>query len=281
MSPRLIAEYVERFQVTKPKYAAVPPAGKRWAWENWLRNAAWPFYSELIRHYEPLALTQEAVIWARLEKPREPLQGKVSWKRVESNDTRTRFAVALESRDSEAAIVEISARYRMSWRESPVLHGCFAKLAVVEVHDADHQTAYFAIDPQSTQTQFTMVLVPGIASFVEFQAWPAEAARLEIELTRADLIAHEYFLQGLPLRWFCLSPCHSAESERGILIDGRTGFRLTDKVEIGSLKIGDALIFAESGKRLVTALEHDIVLVDGASLNPAKDGFPNLVRRPE
>jgi hypothetical protein len=58
------AAYVERFRQTKPEYVLTIRTDYT-DYEEWLRNSTWPFYREVLDHYEIAGETPFALLWKR------------------------------------------------------------------------------------------------------------------------------------------------------------------------------------------------------------------------
>jgi hypothetical protein len=59
---------------------------------------------------------------------------------------------------------------------------------------------------------------------------------------------------------------------------GEAAFRTSASHRSAHLDVGDRLLFSTSGVRTVTAVDGDIVRVDGGPLDPERDGNPRVVR---
>ncbi|MBV8843268.1 MAG: hypothetical protein JO307_10700, partial [Bryobacterales bacterium] len=60
--------YIERFRNTKPQFVqTIRPEYTNY--EEWLRNSTWPFYRELLAHYEIATVTPFSLIWKRTPEP--------------------------------------------------------------------------------------------------------------------------------------------------------------------------------------------------------------------
>lgn len=62
------------------------------------------------------------------------------------------------------------------------------------------------------------------------------------------------------------------------IIPGRAGFTDCDGASVTSLRIGDVVEFAGSGKRTILATNRDQIWVSGTPLDPERDGSPHPVR---
>ena len=68
VGPQRREEYVAAFRCSRPDYVVTFRPGA-WLYEEWLRNATWDFYEEVVRNYDVLLPTHRLAVWRR--KPGE------------------------------------------------------------------------------------------------------------------------------------------------------------------------------------------------------------------
>src|SRR5207248_8300851 len=61
-------EYLAAFRRANPDYVTTYRRDV-FSYEEWLQNATWPFYEELLLNYEPIAVGSLAVLWRRAAEP--------------------------------------------------------------------------------------------------------------------------------------------------------------------------------------------------------------------
>jgi len=115
-------EYLAAFRRTGPDYV-VTFRRDTFAYEEWLENATWAFFQEVLLNYEPLAAGSVAVVWRRTDHPwRIPTtEGRVS-RDPEAPD---RFTVPVPPGlpPDAALVVEVEYEVRNPLRQIPVVGG--------------------------------------------------------------------------------------------------------------------------------------------------------------
>lgn len=64
LGPGARERYVERFAQARPRWVTTIRRSFS-PWEEWLQHEHWPFYEEVVRHYDVRAVTRHSLLWER------------------------------------------------------------------------------------------------------------------------------------------------------------------------------------------------------------------------
>jgi hypothetical protein len=283
--------HLEQLTASPPEY--VTTIREDWVgWEGWLQRQNWPYYRWLTRYYEPFDRTYYAIVWKRRREPRRPRDWPVDSRAVALSAD----CVALEFRLPERTVDEI-ARSGVRGRVVVEAHVDYTTRATsplwtsgvtrqsLEGVDIERPFMEWGVtdwgwplapNEQRTAT-FPVDIEPGECRTVLLSLAPAEVSEVKVSRVTARVILTEQDFGGVALPRLRAAAWTAHDWRHGVRQHGAE-FLVSDASDLRDLSQGDELVFAVSGRRRIESIEGSRVRVDGAPLDPDRDGYPAPIR---
>lgn len=281
IGPGRRAEYLADFRRAAPPVATtIRPEFS--TFEYWLRHVNWDVYRELFEHYDPSDRTFYNIIWRRRSEPRMAPAFIAGCAVRSVTPAVSEVDVVLTgagSADDGPCLVQVEIEYDTAWRAGrPAL----ALRQYLFGTDATQPGfgAHWGMPLGRRSFRFPVEVVPGTKSTVTLRLKPEDDSQLTVHRCQARPIIARKTVDGFALTRLIAMDLTAAPFVRGVSTSPEPEVILSDPTDLRDIQAGDRLIFAGSGERRVRAIMANRILLSGPALNPATDGFPNVIGIP-